>query len=401
MSETSPPKSGLFVTNHLNMMFILALGFIPSPSGFGKKYYKDTLSEQPGWIPLFFHKRGKVPMSAIEMSTEEATHLIPVIIEISLEKLGCSARNADDAVQLSLFDPPVSTPKGKKAEAVRFVRAPISRTQIRRIYVESDAIREKVLNQVQLRNNVSLNPKVLRRRKTSFSGLKRWPWQPRDKRPEEDTPTHIAQVAGGILAMLYHVEKQGLVATQVVHEAACASDLCDSSVPGLSKWMSDAQVVARSKSVDGYLLWGLVKRIAGYWGENGGNDFDLDNIVLKFLERVPSEIQDQTKPICNTLRTLDGLGGATISEAFDLHESPLERALILFFMRREFQDLLELDNEKMSDVDWVYSAILFGARSGWLRLPLELRGEEEFRDKVCDRMTDFCHHLMKSAGPSD
>jgi len=31
------------VTNHENMLFMLAAGMVMSPAGFGQKYYKDTL----------------------------------------------------------------------------------------------------------------------------------------------------------------------------------------------------------------------------------------------------------------------------------------------------------------------------------------------------------------------
>ena len=46
------PDSGLLVTNHLNLMYILAAGLVMPPAGFGDKYYRDTLECFPGWIPL-------------------------------------------------------------------------------------------------------------------------------------------------------------------------------------------------------------------------------------------------------------------------------------------------------------------------------------------------------------
>ena len=36
------PDSGLLVTNHLNMMYMLAAGLVMPPAGFGDKYYRDT-----------------------------------------------------------------------------------------------------------------------------------------------------------------------------------------------------------------------------------------------------------------------------------------------------------------------------------------------------------------------
>ena len=52
------PVSGLLVTNHLNLMYMLAAGLLMPPAGFDGRYYSDTLGCFPGWIPLFV---GKAP----------------------------------------------------------------------------------------------------------------------------------------------------------------------------------------------------------------------------------------------------------------------------------------------------------------------------------------------------
>ena len=124
-------KSGLLVTNHLNLMFSLAAGLIMPPSGFGDKYYKDTLGEYPGWIPLFIDK---VPRGAIDLSTEEASHLMPVIVEIDRTDLtGMDLGTARDGVmQRSLF-PDFDDSAVRKRGLI--VRGPIPTAIIRRIYV--------------------------------------------------------------------------------------------------------------------------------------------------------------------------------------------------------------------------------------------------------------------------
>ena len=375
------PDSGLFVTNHLNLMFSLAAGLITPPSGFGDKYYKDTLSEQPGLIPLFIKK---VPKSAIELSIEEATYLIPIIVVINLEDIEFVDPDTP------LFENP--PPKMESRKSVRFGRAPISITQIQRIYCELDKTRDDILSQAQLRNNVPLKSTMLKRRKTSFSRdvLKNWEWQPQYPRSEENTPVHRAQASGGILAMLQHVKSRSTVAMQA-YEAIFETESQDCAIPGLNEWMANGVVIPTSQSVRGYLLWSIVTNVAEH--RNQSSDNDLDDLVLHLLEHVPSDIRQRIAPLCNTLRKLGELGGLTIPEYFNLHQDPLERAIILFFMRRECEELLEQDYGMMSDMDWAYSAILFGARSGWLRLSLKLRGNENLRDKICNWMASYCHHI--------
>ena len=86
--EGKTPETGLLVTNHLNLMYMLAAGLIMPPSGFAGKHYRDTLGDFPGWIPLFVNG---VPRNAIENATSEAGHLKPCIVEIELSGMSGSA----------------------------------------------------------------------------------------------------------------------------------------------------------------------------------------------------------------------------------------------------------------------------------------------------------------------
>ncbi len=381
MAKTKPSETGLFVTNHLNLMFSLASGLIMPPSGFGDKYYQDTLGVQPGSVPLFINK---VPKDAIDLSIGEATHLIPVIVEINLSTLNLFTPNS----QLELFEPAPS--KKNTDKSVKFACAPISITQILQIDVDSDETRERVLSQVQLRNNVPLNPKILRSRKKYFTYdvLKRWCWKPESLMEEVSSPIHLAQALGGILAMLNHVESKSMSAKKAF-SFMFGNESTEPPIPGLGEWIANNQIIPYSKSVLGYLLWGIVEKLAEH--RDSCNDNDLDDIVLHFLENVPEEIQTKTKFLCKSLMELGGLGGATIPEYFNLHTCPFERAVILFFLRRQCEELLEFEDAVMTDLDWAYSAILFGTRSGWLRLSMELRRDDYMEHKICNWMASYCH----------
>ena len=51
------PDSGLLVTNHLNMMYMLAAGLVMPPAGFGDKYYRDTPERLSG-LDSPVHRQG-------------------------------------------------------------------------------------------------------------------------------------------------------------------------------------------------------------------------------------------------------------------------------------------------------------------------------------------------------
>ena len=405
-------KYGLFVTNHLNLMFSLAYGLITPSSAFGDKHYEDTLSKYPGWIPLFI---GKIPESGLEMSVREAKHLMPVIVEIDLSNIeylnhiifqGNKRKKKLNIAPPTLY--PELCPSSHSSEPVSqnlesnslslgmsvVVHGTISVGRIRKISVQSDSDKKKLVSQSRLRNNVPLPCNQVKRKKTLFTNsYRKWYWRRIDERILiSNIHLNMSQAAGGILAMLYHVRHNG----QEIKDAyEVAFDLeLETPIPGLKEWMWDGSIPNLSTPKDGNLLWCLVEKIAEQ--RDKCNDNDLDELVLEFLEHSSEINMDSIKPICKTLRELGGLGGKTISEYFDLHRSPLDRALILFYTHRKCQELLDFQHVGFSDRDRIYSAILFGARSGWLRLPLELRGNENLKGMVCSRMVSFCHRIAKS-----
>ncbi|MBK5939092.1 hypothetical protein [Halochromatium roseum] len=65
-------------------MYLLAMGLVTGPKGFGCKYYADTLAWAPGWIPLF---ADGIPPAALAQVTSEADHLQPVIASVDLGAL--------------------------------------------------------------------------------------------------------------------------------------------------------------------------------------------------------------------------------------------------------------------------------------------------------------------------
>lgn len=403
MTDRNRKQQGFLVTNHLNLMFSLAYGLITPSSGFGNKYYEDTLSKYPGWIPLFIEK---LPKSGIEMSIKEAKYLIPVIVEIDLTNLRYINKTSIRGNKRKRMPTPTPLFPSYLSESPSqdwelgslypgmslLVHGTISTRRILTIYVRSDDDVKELQSQAVLRNNVPLQLYQVKRKKTLFTNsYKKWEWHHIDEKFLSNTHLNMTQAAGGILAMLYNVRFMGKKAMEA-YEAAFDVKSLGTTIPGLNEWMRNSTIPSPSKSEEGYLLWGLVERIAKR--RDRCSDNDLDVLVLDFLERT-SEV-NSTDHLCRTLRQLGGLGGKTISEYLDSHRSPLERALILFFIRRKCQELLEFRDRKWSDMDWVYSAILFGARSGWLRLPLELRGNKDIESIICNRMVSFCHHIAKT-----
>lgn len=128
----------------------------------------------------------------------------------------------------------------------------------------------------------------------------------------------------------------------------------------------------------------------------GGLTLDLHQAVLDVLEtqrqRLPEDKwQAAMERLASDLRGILGLGGDTVSELLTRHSKPFSRGLILFFLREECQELLDLRQPLLTGMDYVIAAALFGARSGWMGLPAEVRAQPGLREAGTHRMAALAH----------
>ena len=100
------------------------------------------------------------------------------------------------------------------------------------------------------------------------------------------------------------------------------------------------------------------------------------------------------------LRELNGgLQGDRVSDMLYEYKRPMARAMILFVLRdhyTELADVFEQYCEHLSETDRLAAAILFGAREGWLGLPVALRGTPELTAAVTHRMAARAHRVDNS-----
>ena len=104
--------------------------------------------------------------------------------------------------------------------------------------------------------------------------------------------------------------------------------------------------------------------------------------MLRYLDHEVPQIADsdhreRLERMIADMRGAMGLGGATISElGFQNHQGPLSRPLLLFCLRSNCVDLLEFSEQTLSAEELLLSAVLFGVRDGWLKLPREVRNPD-------------------------
>ena len=407
-SPVDAPASGLLVTNHLNLLYMLAAGMVMPPSGFGGKYYQDTLAGCPGWIPLFLGKR--LPADALKLSTSEAPHLRPVVAEMDLTGLSgtMTAFGAEGTRELRFPD------QTDGSESVLLIPAPLPTFRIRHIAFPSTEDKRTVETEALDFANVPLQDFKRKTSKPLFSKPSDKPWPPTQVPAERTVPLQAPLAAGGIMTMLFPFAHQGDLSVAACRNAFDPDDdlappVTESILAGLRAWMRAGSASPPTADVamgpggsarlqnafQDFLLWGAVDRLLDW--KNGGPATSAEDVLLDYLgaetPKLDARLQAGAGKLHNTLVSLTGLADATPSELFERHETPLARAMILFFLRDRCTDLLEFRSDRLREPDWLTAAILFGAREGWTGLPLPLRAVSGLADAASHRMAQMAHRI--------
>ncbi len=401
-----PLDSGLLVTNHLNLFYMLSAGLVMPPTGFGGKHYQDTLGCFPGWIPLFIDA---VPRRAIDQSTTEASHLRPVLIEIELSDLSGEATvYREEAIRQLRFPEQLDG-----TERVILLPAPLPTSRIRSVIYSSRDDKRICEADAKDFGNVPIKDFKARSNKALFDKAPHIPWPPAHRPAKRDAALQAPLAAGGVLSMLLHVGNRGEVAVDSCRRAFDPGESStmpnpDPILAGVPEWIEMGVLPSISAGNLGEedpskirdethkrLFWGSIERLLD-WRASGGIG-NAENMLLDFLTEsaaaLDSRVQSGTRQLCETLSSLTGLANATVSALFERHPTPMARAMILFFLRRDCADLLDFSHNALRELDWVMAAILFGARDGWQRLPLPLRATSGLSDAVSHRMAQMAHRI--------
>lgn len=410
LDKRQGPAAGHLVTNHLNLMYMLGAGLILPPAGFGSKYYRDTLDCSPGWIPLF---TGRPRRGAIDYSLVEAEHLKPCIVRISLKEFSGPVFTLESGdLQECRFPDEVG-----RAELL-FLPAPLPTSAIEKILFRSIQERKACALGARDYANVPWNEFSTRTDKPRFSNAAKDSWPPKRVPDAREAVLGPAQAAGGIMAMLRLTsnrsaagmgargEPMGVAAGRTAFDPPSepAPELTGTILAGLESWMRSgvgpplpAESFSGSDGRNAWrrLFWGAVGRLAREIG--AGDRDDTAAVLLDYLgnvsTRISSQLRERVRGLQEDLESLTGLGELRASDLWRKYSTPLPRAMSLLFLRRTCAELLEFRAPELTEEDWLAAAVLFGARSGWLSLPMSLRGGPAVSRAVSHRMAAMSHRL--------
>lgn len=400
-SRRKPACIWHLVTNHQNMLYMLAAGMVMGPGGFRGKHYFDPLSVYPGWVPLFRDKVN-IPADALKHATSERKHLLPCIASFDLTDLSGPVRILSRDGRMRAVASPAA--RKRKDDIAILVRAPLPPTLLLSVNFftpEDKQAFESAANDV---SNVDLSSYRVEITESLFSTNTEvaWPVEEPQKQLFEDGNDNFpafGQALGGVLAMLHHIANRsdlGLAAFRLATGAARAkdSDLVQSEpiLAELPNWMDGVEISGQADT-RARLFWGVIQSlVVAQTQERPQTPID---VALAYLENQLNllremEFRPRLERLIADMRGFLGLGGGTITELLERHKGSLSRPLLLFCLREHCTDLLEFSHPLLNDAEYVLAGILFGVRDSWLQLPKELR-DPDMSAYVAFRMVDAEH----------
>jgi len=369
------------VTNHQNMLYMLAAGMVMEPAGFGNKYYADTLKDYPGKIPLFRDKAG-IPADAIKQSVSERKHLLPCIASFNVNDV-CGELTMLAHKGKTRTRKVKSLPQRKGSnEVAALIPAPLPLSLLRAISFRTDEEMLAFTTAAGDVTNIDLSHCRVEVSEPIFAQVNddiTWP-QPGDN-PGLFGDSHITArgfAVGGAIAMLYHLANRsdaGLAALRLLTDAGAAdagNPVCDDPVLAeLSSWLHTG-IVSEQADSRARLYWGVVDSLVD--NRASGSPKTPVDVTIDYLQEQHEQINDpkirqRLHHLHGDIRSAGGLGGGTVTELLEKNKGSLSRPLLLFCLRERCIDLLEFSHPLVNDTEVLLAGILFGVRDGWLQLP--------------------------------
>ncbi len=399
------PHTWHLVTNHQNMLYMLATGMVMGPAGFRGKHYSDSLGIFPGWVPLF-RDNVEIPADALGHATSERKHLLPCVASFSLTNLSGPVRMLPrDGCMRDVASP---TARKRKDDIAILIRAPLPMTLLSSISFRSSGDMQAFESAANGVSNVDLSPHRIKVAESLFLTATDVTWPPVRLQGQlldagNDNPPALGQAIGGVLAMLYYAANRSDLSLAVFRLVTGSTrdkdnDLMqsDSILAELPDWLNGDEI-SRQADTRARLFWGVVQSLVdAQMQERPQTPVD---VVLAYLEKQVDLLQEmefraRLVRLIADMRSCLGLGGGTVTELFERYKGSLSRSLLLFCLREHCTDLLEFSHPLLSDAEYILAGILFGVRDSWLQLPCDLR-DLDLSAYVAYRMADAEHRKQE------
>ena len=373
-------------TNTENLKMIIAQGLISNSDGF-KKYYSDVLELVQGYIPIFKNEIGQDVLTYV---VSEMNDLTPAIIEIDLKKIDGRVKKVEDnkLVDVDLID--------RESADILFVQAPLPLSVISTIIFKSKENKDTFEEDSKLYSNVVLGELKLSStvteqkifKQNTLSGDLINDLKKIEIVEANEVDYKKAYAYGGLLLNLFYFAKNGNRSNssyQLFSSLDKESEKQDIDVYDYFKSFDSNDTDIKKKMDYGLINIAIESK-----------DFKED--VLEFLlsDMWDERSRKRTEELANKLKLFESNIEKTVSEQFAEAKTPLEKILLMLFLREDSEALMDYYLELFTEEDYLNFAMMFGLRDKFIKIPKELREFKELQNFVSLKMAEYAHANIES-----
>jgi hypothetical protein len=389
VKRTSSPSRWLYGTNFENIKNIIAQGLITGPDGF-TKYYIDVLEMFPGWIPLF---NRNVPINILEKSTSEATDLKVCVVEFSLEGLSGLVKalgkisTQELLAEQELIDLDLKQLNENEVD-VLFVPSPLPISLIKTIFFQCEEDQKIFEDECAIVRNVSVTDLTLSIDSNFFSNNITFGFFKELELPDLPEKNYDKIYSfGGLLATLFYFSKNGVTSNNIYHSMCeFRKANVDVNIDIIHVYQYVQNELQTGTEISSMYM-GLLDAIS--------TSKDVRDDIICFLSNSDNFEEDKIKvranEISESLGTCYQVGEKTASEQFKAAKSPLEKMLVMIFLRDNIEDLMGYYLEGFNELDYLLFAMVFGIRDKFIGLPRFLRDYKGLQGYISIKMAEYAH----------
>lgn len=364
-----------FVTNHLNMALISAIGMIPSSHVLGKKYYKDSLSLFDGFVPLFAQVSQSMWQDSI---SEDPNTLKPCLVTLkksfisTLTEPTLPAFNKQGEWQMMGLDDDFHD------VLAILVPAPIALAFMDKVIFkdkhDEDIFKERIsdsmnglyrtskVNAGEFDKKLSLTAEQLQ----NFGLFNTLPVPP--KRHYE-----FANALVAIINHLVILSQTNRTAWQLLSYLKNTHAISEHTptLTDIGSWLkTNEQQHTWTNTASAFLK--ILNAIIAQ-KQNLAFASPKDVVLSTLRELSQGNPQPQSQQFLDDLTAFLRLPSMTTDELLARYSKPLQRAVILFVSRDDVIDLWQKhgidDKQLLDETDIVLATLLFAVSKGWQALP--------------------------------
>lgn len=406
----SLPSQWYFVTNHQNLLMYLAMNIIHTAFVGDKKYYKDSLEDYPGWIPIF---GTSVPQWARDNSTAENEILDPVLLEINLtdylgniwiystvesQWLSTSMEQLQEEAYRANFD-----------TSLVLIPSILATSLIKSIKLPNNDTKKKIIDKAKDSNGVNLTPYKITLNKQLFKQSKNNSDNLRGSvTPESYNPmpinyplTNAFAAIYALLSVLGNVNDPALQTLLTLLKHPTGEESNDDSENKSNVPLNDILANFCSWALNPTTL--IQDPASAIFIEaleiiiQSSNSASSKNAIIDMLENKAKASDDNSKQFVKDLSSMGGLGNKSFDDLMVTYSArPLNRLLISFFHSDDLERFFEIETAKLSEIEVVLTAIMVAANCGWLKLPDWIKSYANMNKAMSLLMADFMQPIISN-----